>query len=161
MGGGASTLPEFLTMDDALAHANKHYKHDHFESLAGPDGLVPKELYISCILEKGVEKEVYEIFRSYSPNGSMDCAAFLNFCRAAKFLNKQFNASMAELRFHKSRGASNTVNYYKFRREIIPEFAQLKNVEVSELLDKLARCDRFQPEGSGENSARKHAAYDY
>lgn len=153
MGAGASTLPEFLTMDVALAHANKHYKHDHFESLAGPDGLVPKELYVTCILEKGVEKEVYEIFRSYCPSGSMDCASFLNFCRTAKLLNKQFNASMAELRFHKSRGASSTVNYYKFRREIIPEFAQLKNVEVSELLDKLSRCDRYQAEVAPSDSS--------
>lgn len=143
MGGGISmVLQDNMSLDFLKEFSGDKFDMVKYNALCGHDGEVSKDLLLSTVID-GIAREVYTTYISYCPTGQMSVEQYVKLLRNAKFLNKKNNRSSAEVIFHAARlanGASDVmpVNYNAFIHDILPKLAQQREVETSQLFDKLA-----------------------
>lgn len=152
MGAGASSFPDLLTEEQIKAITASDFKDHLYATLQDADGTVPKQLFVNCF-EKGPEREVFQLFMAYSPDGTMTKGTFLSLCRVNKLLHKNtctsimagsvFNRSLRALKRDPdaSPRMSDAIGFNQFRTLVVPEFAKLKKMEENALIDKLSLCE--------------------
>mmetsp|Transcript_16911 Transcript_16911/g.25495 ORF Transcript_16911/g.25495 Transcript_16911/m.25495 type:complete len:365 (-) Transcript_16911:105-1199(-) len=148
MGAGASTMPSKLTKDDLYKVCDEMY-----DSFKDSDGLVDKEMLIAAAFS-GQEKEVYDLYCKFAPDGKLDAQGFMRLCKAAKLLHKKtFTIADGVRAFEKSRNTSSIdkgekvqyINYNIFRNLLVPDIASKKEVHIDNLIFKLSRVEARVP----------------
>ena len=130
-----------------------NFDEREYERLRDDQGGVDKNLLIA-VHTTGTEKEVYLLWRAFTPLNDMGVNEYLNMLHDSKILGKGFNRKSAEVLFHSScsRTGHHRVNYNFFRTELIPEIARQKSIAVLELLHKISQCEGpvSDPTGDGK-----------
>jgi hypothetical protein len=148
MGAGASTLPGKLKEEDL-----QHVVHELFDSFKDSEGLVDKELLIAAAFS-GQEQEVYDLYMKYSKNGNMDAKGFHDFCVTSKILNRSnFTVADSVRIFQKSivtvsasKGSTvQSINYPTFRKYVLIDVADKKEIHIDNLVFKLSRIEANPP----------------
>jgi phosphorylcholine metabolism protein LicD len=147
MGASASSLPDHLTENDFKHLCGDSYNHIYYIALketgAAATGSIQKDMLLS-ISTDGIEKEIFQLFLNFCPNGEMESKTFIKFLKDTKSLNKNsFTSGDADLIFqkYKTKYGSKSLNYYVFRTAMIPDIAVKKSLEVEKYLQKLAHCE--------------------
>ena len=145
MGSGVSALPERISEEELRRICGSRFRADQYEALKGEDGLVPRDSFLLAVNE-GQEKELFDLYMSFCPDGYMDSRTFIKFCKDTKLLNKKkFAHADGDILFQKIKSksltASTTINFQVFRFDLVPEIAQKLGIELSALIFKLSRAD--------------------
>ena len=145
MGAAASmALNEKLSENDMQKICGEQYDPKLFQSLKATDNHVEREMFLSAISD-GEEREVFHLFVEFCPDGEMDLSGFLDFCRDTRLLNKQFPSSEAEAIFQKYKSKQGSgvtsINYNTLRNHMLPAVAKGKEMDISELIERLSKCE--------------------
>jgi hypothetical protein len=144
MGASASSLPDHLTENDLKHLCGDTYNPIYYIALKSlPELTISKDLLIN-ISTDGIEKEIFQLFLNFCPNGEMESKTFLKFLKDTKSLNKtQFTSGDADLIFqkYKTKYGMKSLNYFVFRYFMIPDIAQKRSLNIEKYLEKLSQCE--------------------
>ena len=144
MGASASSLPEQLSETDLKNICGDHYNTVYFKALHDVTQHVSRDFFIQT--SDGHEKEVFDLFLHFCPNGEMDSRTFVKLMKDTKSMKKnKFTTTDADLIFSKHKTKQGTgvkaLNYHVFRNDMIPDIVAKMGVETGKYIDKLARCE--------------------
>ena len=144
-GSSAAALPEKLSEEDLRRFCGNKFVKEKFEALKDDEGFVRREMFLVSLSE-GQDKEVFDLFMCFCPDGQMDSRTFVKLCRDTKLLNKKdLTSPDADIIFQKVKSrllsTSKTINFESFRSQAIPEIALKKGLPVSDIVYKLSRAD--------------------
>jgi len=143
MGSSASSLPELLNENDFKNICGSDYNPIYYSTLKNIDGNVLRDFLI-LISSNSIEKEVFQLYLSFTSNGELDSKTFIKILKDTKSLNKNnFTSGDADLIFqkYKTKTGLKTLNYNIFRNNMIPDIVQKKGIDIDGYLRKLSQCE--------------------
>lgn len=121
-----------------------NYKPVYFKAMHDKSSVVSRDFFIKT--SDGHEKEVFDLFIHFCPQGEMDSRTFVKLLKDTKSMKKnKFSTTDADLIFskHKTKqgGGVKVLNYCVFRNDMVPDIVAKMGGDVDAYITKLSRCE--------------------
>jgi hypothetical protein len=155
MGGTTSAcLPDKIDAVTCAQICGTKFSQTLFDSIKGDDGMVEKDAFIRYIqlrntvalstnsehVREGIVKDIFKAY-CYPNRKELSADQFLQFLRDIRWMNSKFSSKDAVDLFEKHKEESGLISYPIFRKELLDEISEKKQLDEEAILSRLSRHD--------------------